>query len=120
VVGFAVAALVLGGVGAWFASANPDGLEWALARAGGKGEATGTTSAVHETAARIQRKSAWLPGYDVPADSAAAPAIKSWPAVRGATSLSGICGGLAVLVIVGLLSMWLRRQPMKEDAGRKR
>lgn len=36
-VGLLVAAAVLGGVGSWFASTHPDGLEWSIARVTGKG-----------------------------------------------------------------------------------
>jgi len=120
VAGLAVAALGLGGVGAWFASSRPDGLEWSVAKASGKGEIAGTSSAAHQAAARIQQKSACLPAYDLPGSAAGADAGKAWPAVRGATSLSGIGGGLAVLVIVVLLSLLLKPRPSKEAVGLER
>jgi cobalt/nickel transport system permease protein len=109
VAGLALATLLLGGAGAWFASADPDGLEWSLAKASGRDELVGSSSAVHAQAERIQRFSARLPDYQLPGRAAAgneAPA--SWPAVDGGTSLAGITGGLAVLVAVGLLARWLK------------
>ena len=41
---FLVAALLTGGIISWFASENPDGLEWAIAKVTGKEELTGPTT----------------------------------------------------------------------------
>ena len=37
-IGLTVATLVIGGLGSWFASTHPDGLEWSLSKASGKTE----------------------------------------------------------------------------------
>ena len=68
----AVAAVLVGGIFSHFASANPDGLEWALfgnqeagysANMGLDEENFGNSSAVSETAASIQEKTSFLPDY---------------------------------------------------------
>jgi len=112
VTGLAAVALLLGGVGAWFASAAPDGLEWSIAKASGQEEIEGAESGVHAVAAGIQRVSAWLPDYSLPVKAGGGgDAAAAWPAVDAGTSLSGIAGGLAVLAGVGLLARWLKPRP---------
>jgi cobalt/nickel transport system permease protein len=113
-----LAALALGGVGAWFAAGAPDGLEWSIARAGGKQDRAGVQSRVHAAAAGIQQRSAWLPDYQLPDRAAAATEPSApWPAVDAGTSLSGIAGGLVVLAAVGLLARRLKPQPANQAAG---
>jgi len=96
----AVAALTAG-VLSWFASTHPDGLEWALARAGGGAAPAG---AVHDAAARLQARTAVLPDYTVPGG----------PAGPAGTSLAGLAGaGLTLLAGLGagFVIRRLRRRP---------
>lgn len=63
VLAFLLAALLTGGIVSWFASKNPDGLEWAIARVTGKEELKGPGQGVHGMLASLQEKTAFLPDY---------------------------------------------------------
>jgi len=109
--GLLVATALVGGALSWFASANPDGLEWAMFRTSGKEELE-TSEAVHATASHIQEKTAFLPDYGFKKagsveESEAAP---SWPAVDPGTSVSGLVGGALTLTIVLLIGLLVRRR----------
>ncbi len=55
--------LVTGGFLSYFASENPDGLEWAMDKVAGTTELPPRAS-IHEEAAAIQQKTAFMPDYD--------------------------------------------------------
>ena len=123
-----LATLALGGVGSWFASADPDGLEWSVQRAGVKASVTKATAAttpagLHETLAAMQKRTALLPDYGLPegalpatppGDSPQAPPQASqpqaWPAVNAGTSLAGVVGGATTLGLVLAVGLLLRRR----------
>ena len=63
VMAFLAAAIVTGGVVSWFASKNPDGLEWAIAKVTGKEELKGPTNRLHQTLGAVQGVTAFLPDY---------------------------------------------------------
>ena len=105
----ALAAVLTGGVLSWFASANPDGLEWSVFKTAGVEELE-SSGGIYQTLSGIQNKIALLPDYDFKAsgDEGAAAAGEgdeaSWPVVSGGTSLSGLVGSvltLAVAVLIG-------------------
>jgi ABC-type Co2+ transport system, permease component len=83
-IGGLAAAMVLGGVVSWFASANPDGLEWAMFKTSGKAELE-SRDRVHASLAAMQEKTAFLPDYGFKqSESVSEPeqsAAVSWPAV---------------------------------------
>jgi cobalt/nickel transport system permease protein len=60
---FLAATIVTGGVLSWYASENPDGLEWAIAGVTGKDELAGPEHGVHGVLASLQEKLAFLPDY---------------------------------------------------------
>lgn len=100
--GFLVAAIFLGGVVSWFASANPDGLEWAISKVAGQEEFTGTRDGLHGRLASLQEKTAILPDYG--------PGLGE----RLGSSISGLVGGgmtLAAIVLLGMALKALRRFP---------
>lgn len=109
-----LAALALAGVGSWFASTDPDGLEWSVEHAIGGEPAAPASAALHEALARVQQRTAWLPDYALPLPATpagpAAPAAQSWPAVDAGTSLAGVVGGTATLGLVLLVGLLLRRR----------
>jgi cobalt/nickel transport system permease protein len=111
-IGLAVAALVVGGVLSWFASTHPDGLEWSIAKITGTEERLQGDSAAHEAAAKIQEKTAVLPGYGLNGVGAANGADEgaSGGDSGGGTSLSGVAGALIVLAVAGALGFALRRR----------
>jgi len=62
-IGFGGLAVLTGVVLSWFASAHPDGLEWAIGKTSGQ-ESVGTSqSGVHQSLATLQEKTAILPDY---------------------------------------------------------
>ena len=99
----AAAALVIGGGLSLLASANPDGLEWALfgnAEAGYSEnmaldeENFGVTSAAADTAGGIQESTAFLPDYAFPESDSAA-----------GTTVSGIVGSAMVAGVAALICL---------------
>ena len=110
----AVMAVLAGAVFAWFASADLDGLEWSIAGVAGKAEITGASdTAVHEGLAAVQEKTSVLPDYAFPAadsESAEDEAEAAWPAVDAGTSTAGVLGAGAVLAIVVLVGVVLRKR----------
>ena len=96
------------GVGlSWFASANPDGLEWAMIKTAGTAELE-APDGLHQSLVALQTKTAFLPGYSfrVPenaVEESTGDAEEAWPAVSGGTSTAGLVGGGLTLVLAGLV-----------------
>jgi len=101
--GFVALAVVAGGALSWLASAHPDGLEWSIAKVTGRGELPEQEHGVPSALRSVQEKTAFLPGYGFkpPANE---PKAKEkpppWPNVDAGTSVSGLIGGVLVLVVV--------------------
>jgi len=120
---FLAAAVLTGGVVSWFASGDPDGLEWSISKVTGKDELKGPEHGIHGVLAALQEKIAFLPDYsfkkpaeakseDPGAEGGAKPegeAGKGEGSKMG-TSVSGIVGGLITLVIVFLAGFLLKRR----------
>ena len=83
----AAVAAGIGGVLALFASALPDGLEWAMERVAGTAELE-AAGGVYDVAAGIQEKTAFLPDY----------ALKGSESAAG-TTISGLVGTLIVAAL---------------------
>ena len=100
----AIATVLTGGLLSWFASSNPDGLEWSMFKTAGTSELE-SSGEVHDTASVIQNKTAFLPDYSINAPEGLENA---------GTSISGLVGGLMTLVLAGLtgfiISMAKRRR----------
>jgi cobalt/nickel transport system permease protein len=106
--GLLAAAAVTGGVLSWFASAQPDGLEWSIARVAGSEEPAAAEGDIHRALAGVQEQTAVLPDYGFKAGESAEPAASSWPAVHTGTSVSGLVGGVLTLLLAGLIGFALR------------
>ena len=118
--GLMVAALVTGSALSWFASADPDGLEWAIEKVLGTPELPEADSGAAPVLKSLQEKTAFLPDYGfkkpegTPGGIETAKDEPSWPSVESGTSVSGIVGAVMVLTIVmatGLLIRAVRRRP---------
>jgi cobalt/nickel transport system permease protein len=96
-----VAALLMGGLFSWFASERPDGLEWALAKVSGQSQTP--SDGMHREAARLQQKTAFLPGYAFQTTEA------SRSGANAGASVSGIAGGLFTFSAATLIGVGLRR-----------
>lgn len=123
-IGLAITAVVLGGVASWFASTHPDGLEWAMAKVTGKAELEGPGVGIHERLAKVQEKTAFLPGYGfkpatatmeaaASSEHAAAPEPEPWPAVNAGTSISGLVGGAMTLALACLAGFALKARSIE-------
>ncbi|SMD10799.1 energy-coupling factor ABC transporter permease [Sporomusa malonica] len=95
--------LTAGGL-SWFASSNPDGLEWSIANVAGEDELK-TPEGIHGVLAEIQEKIAFLPDYNFKQTEQPATAetnekaAPSWPSVDTGTSAAGIVGSFLTLVL---------------------
>lgn len=109
-----LAAIVTAGVLSWFASTQPDGLEWSIERAAGGAGFAAPAEGVHGLLARVQESLSFLPDYGLPkaAEAAEAEAAEeaAWPAIDGGTSLAGLVGGAVTLVLVWALARLLGRR----------
>jgi len=117
VIGLLIAAVVVGGGLSWFASTRPDGLEWSMAKVSGKEKRESPAAGIHESAAEIQQKTAFLPDYGFksakPVVATTEPAPKEpapWPAVSAGSSVAGLVGGLMTLLLAGLIGYGLKRR----------
>lgn len=100
VVWFAVATLVIGGGLVWFASSNPDGLEWSIQQLTGTDELEPESPTVISTlAGKISNKTSIMPDYDNP--------------------LAGIFGAIIVLSIVWCISAMLIKRPHAKESQAK-
>lgn len=98
-IGFIIASIIIGGGISWFASSNPDGLEWAIFKTTGKSELS-VLSNTHETVEEIQSKTAFLPDYNFKTDENEITNANSEQAKKG--FLSYVDGGTSVSGIVGV------------------
>jgi cobalt/nickel transport system permease protein len=92
-----LAIIFVGGGLSWFASANPDGLEWSMEKTAGTAELK-ASSGIHHLLAEIQNKTAFLPDYGFK-NAGEGAEEEAWPAVNAGTSLSGILGGVMTLAL---------------------
>lgn len=117
---FLFIALVTGGVLSWFASENPDGLEWAISKVTGKEEVEGKEGRLHERLASLQEKVAFLPDYGFAgpkADSTHSPEATAATTAgaepegggRLGTSVAGLVGGLITLLVAVIIGFLLKK-----------
>ncbi len=107
--------LFTGGVLSWFASSNPDGLEWSMFKTSGKEEFVGK-SALHEKLGHLQKITAFLPDYAFKKSEKEANVYEdaqAWPAVDLGTSVSGFVGGTLTFLIILLIGFGLKRRSQK-------
>lgn len=138
--GLVIAAIFSGVAFAWFASTNPDGLEWSIAKVTGSDELEDDTSAaLHDASASLQEKTAFLPDYgfkqtsedesgsaysakveggDVTGETIAGETVESetvddeveWPAVDAGTSTAGLVGGGLTLGVAAVIGYVLTKR----------
>ncbi|MBT0663996.1 PDGLE domain-containing protein [Geobacter pelophilus] len=120
---FFAVALFTGGMISWFASENPDGLEWSIKKVTGKEELEAEKNGIHGSLSSLQEKLAIFPGYALKKPEAAitkdarqtgqtaTPASKEKREEEGklGTSVSGIVGGLLTLGLVFVIATVLKK-----------
>jgi len=111
-IGLLAAAVVTGGILSWFASANPDGLEWSIFKTTGTEELDAPHQGVHFASEKIQQKTALLPDYGLKSEATGPPATEhtTETVVDPGKTLSGLVGGTLTLLIAGLIGLILKRR----------
>ena len=99
--------LLTSGFLSWYSSELPDGLEWSIAKVTGSVEIENPNSDSHAVAEEVQQKTAVLPDYSLPGESASG---------KSGTTLSGLIGSLLVLLLTGGGAYLLRRRSRKASA----
>jgi cobalt/nickel transport system permease protein len=129
---FLALAVITGGFVSWFASKDPDGLEWSITRVTGRDELKGPMQGLHAALASLQEKTAFLPDYSFrrPADTQKEPSEtltgqinreaqpdqahegkgSEAPKNPVGTSLSGLVGGTLSLGFAFLIGCALKRR----------
>ena len=117
--GLLVVALLTGGMLSWFASANPDGLEWSIEKVFGKPELPEQEHGIAAVLKKIQEKTAFLPDYGfkkpegAPDRAEGGKEVSSRPAIDPGTSVSGLVGSalvLASVLLIGFVIKAVRRK----------
>jgi cobalt/nickel transport system permease protein len=127
----AITAVITGAGLSWYASADPDGLEWSILRITGAAELD-AKGGVYDAASDIQKKTSVFPGYKLKtngsgkdkaeaseASGQSAPSGEAAPsggsALSGETmsskagiSLSGLAGGVLSLLLASLAGVLIR------------
>ncbi len=107
-----VVAVLTGGVFSWFASAQPDGLEWSLERAG-IAEVEEGGGGLNAQLAAWQQRLALMPdyGFRQRGDGAEAAAAERtlWPQTDTGTSVAGLVGGLLTLFVAAAGALILKK-----------
>ena len=113
---FLVAAVIVGCVLSWFASANPDGLEWSMEKVAGTTELT-SPDEIHQLFFTIQEKTALLPDYNfkVTEEISTSENDSTWPAVNMGTTVSGLIGGVMTFALAGLIGLIISLIKRRED-----
>lgn len=93
-------ALVIGGFASWYASSNPDGLEWSIEKTIISNEAE-SSSRIHELFRYVQEKISFLPDYNFQSD----PETQT----KLGTSVSGIVGSILTLIVVVLIGKFSKK-----------
>ncbi|PKQ16539.1 MAG: cobalamin biosynthesis protein CbiM [Actinobacteria bacterium HGW-Actinobacteria-7] len=111
-VGLAIAAVISGAGISWFASTNPDGLEWSIQQVTGSSQLRSTEVSVHSAAASLQKKTALLPGYGFkqPRSAGETDVAPEWPSPDAGTSTAGVVGAGLVLALAGVVGFILNRR----------
>ncbi len=116
-------ALITGAGLSWFASSNPDGLEWAISKTTGTAELESPVG-LHQKLSDLQSKIAFLPDYSFKAPESeagqgAGEGEEAWPAVSEGTSTAGLVGGgmtLALAALVGAGISLLKRRKYRANS----
>lgn len=107
-----VLALATAGVFSLYASHCPDGLEWAVAKAGA--EIKTPESGTHLLAAALQEKTAFMPGYSLGkgvTDGSAPPRRAGGEGEgKGGTGAAGVIGTLLTLTVVLACGLLLKKR----------
>lgn len=117
---FLVAAVFTGGVLSWFASNEPDGLEWSISKVSGKEELKVPDHGIYASLTAFQEKIAMLPDYSFrkkdeitvkPANFTSK--LTTEDKNRLGKSTSGLVGGFVTLALSMLVGLVLRKRAVQ-------
>jgi len=101
---FLILTFVVGGFLSWFASSNPDGLEWSIEKVYGKPELPEKEGGILTKIKEIQEKFAILPDYTFKkVETKETPAQKEeekYPNIDVGTTVSGVVGSIMVILLL--------------------
>ncbi|MPW26782.1 cobalamin biosynthesis protein CbiM [Alkalibaculum sp. M08DMB] len=106
-------AVLIGSMLSWYASSNPDGLEWAIENITGNAELESSEN-LHTTLESFQEKISFLPDYSLKTKVE----VESNTPVDVGTSVSGLIGGLLTLFLaisIGLVIKLFKNKRLKEN-----
>ncbi|MDT8395415.1 MAG: energy-coupling factor ABC transporter permease [bacterium] len=107
------AAIAMGAGLSWFASSNPDGLEWSIAHTSGSDTLEGADEGMHRSLGNLQDRTAILPDYGFregtgEREPGSAGRTDRVPGAAVGTSVSGLLGGMLTLLLAGAAGVLLR------------
>ena len=103
-----IATVVVGGALSWFASSNPDGLEWAMIKTAGTAELE-VKGDVYDGAANIQGATAILPDYDY--------AGAGEDGSSTGKTVAGLAGGAMTFALAGLAGFLISKAKKRKAAA---
>lgn len=101
------ATIIVGGALSWFASSNPDGLEWAMEKTAGTAELEAQGD-IHEGAAAVQGATAFMPDYEY--------AAASEEGSSSGTTVAGVVGGTLTFALAGAAGLLISVAKKKKAA----
>ncbi len=114
IIALILSSLLIGGVVSWFASENPDGLEWAIEKTTPGRELNTPAGSSHANAEKLQATTAIFPEYGFKGNSESKDSEDSqWAFVNLGTSISGIIGALITLLLAFVVGLILKHKSAK-------
>lgn len=110
-IGFAVTAVILGGIFSWFASSNPDGLEWSMQKITGMNKLK-ASDGIHQMLSTIQSRISFLPHYSFKETKQ----DQKPSSVDESKSIAGLVGGgmtIGVIFLLGWIIRFVKRKKRK-------
>jgi cobalt/nickel transport system permease protein len=104
-IGLGVAAILTGGLFSWFASENPDGLEWSLLKATDQREQYVPATGIKAPLKKLQDKTALLPDYNFRKNDK----NEDLAGPNTGTTVAGLVGGIIVLLFGLLIGTILKK-----------
>jgi cobalt/nickel transport system permease protein len=109
-IGLLAATVLSGGILAWYASENPDGLEWAIEKVAGTSEITSSSPVMNEKLDHIQQKTSFMPDYSFKENTTISLNENNALDNYTNTALPGLIGSLLVLTCSILTGVILKRK----------
>ncbi len=112
--------VLTGGILSWFASSQPDGLEWSAAKTSGQEELTAPETGIYQTSAEVQEAFSLLPGYNfktTPTEQEE-PA-GNWPQISTGTSVSGLLGSGIHILLALMTGLVLKKKSQRTTSVRE-